>query len=51
LVFVDVGEDSIMVNDALMPSTPLVALVEEEELEESSLDVNVSQLSCDEEPF
>jgi hypothetical protein len=51
LVFVDAGEDSIMANDVVMPLNPLVALVEEEELEETSLDVNISQWSRNENPF
>ncbi len=51
LVFVDVSEDSIMANDSTMPSNPPVALVEEEKLEEASLDVNVSQRSRKEESF
>jgi hypothetical protein len=34
-----------------MPLNPLVALVQEEELEETPLDVNVSQWPCDEELF
>jgi len=42
LVFVDIGEDSIMANDVIMPSNLLVALAEEEELEETPFDVNVS---------
>jgi hypothetical protein len=41
--FVDTCEDSIMVDDVIMPSNPLIALVEGEELKETSLDVNVSQ--------
>jgi len=32
-----------MANDVITPSNPLVALIEEEELRKSSLDVNVSQ--------
>jgi hypothetical protein len=43
LVFVDVSEDLVMANDVVMPLNPLVALVQEEELEETPLDVNVSQ--------
>jgi hypothetical protein len=45
LVFVDVGEYSIMADDVVMPSNPLVALIEKEELEETLLDVNVFQQS------
>jgi len=51
LVFVDASEDSVMANDVVMPLNPPVALVKEEELEELSLDVNVSQWPCDEESF
>jgi hypothetical protein len=50
LVFVDVGENLVMVNDVATPSNPLVALVEQEELEEVLLDVNVSQRPREEEP-
>jgi hypothetical protein len=42
LVFVNASEDSIMADDVVMPSNPLVTLVKEEELEEAPLDVNVS---------
>jgi hypothetical protein len=49
LVFVDVGEDLIMVDDVATPLNLLIALVEEEKLKEASLDVNVSQQSCEEE--
>jgi hypothetical protein len=51
LVLVDVGEDLVMTDDAVMPSNPLVALVEEEELEETLLEVNVFQRSCNKELF
>jgi len=50
LVFVDAGEDSIMVDDVVTSSNPLVAPIEEE-LEEPPLDVNVSQWSRDEKSF
>jgi len=40
-----------MVDDVITPSNPQVALIEEEELEETLFDVNVSQWSYDEEPF
>jgi hypothetical protein len=50
LAFVDASEDSIMVNDVATPSNLPIALVEEEELEETPLDVNVSQLLRKEEP-
>jgi hypothetical protein len=39
-----------MVDDVATPLNPLVALVEQEELEEAPLDVNVSQRPCEEEP-
>jgi hypothetical protein len=42
LVFVDVGEILVMADDVITPSNLLIALVEQEELEETSLDVNVS---------
>jgi hypothetical protein len=51
LVFVDAGEDSNMTDDVVIPSNPLVAPVEEAELEETPLNVNVSQWLCDEKPF
>jgi len=51
LVFVDVSEDSIMVDDVVMPSNPPIAPIEKEELKETSLDVNVSQRSCNEKLF
>jgi hypothetical protein len=50
LIFVDVGEILVMADDVATPSNPPVALVEQEELEETSLDVNVSQRPCEEEP-
>jgi hypothetical protein len=49
LVFVDAGEILIMADDVATPSNPSVAPVEQEELEEASLDVNVSQRPCEEE--
>jgi hypothetical protein len=36
-----------MVDDVVMPSNPLVALVEEEEFHKTSFDANVSQRSCE----
>jgi hypothetical protein len=42
LVFIDANEDSIIVNDDVMPSNLLVVLVKEKELEETPLDMNVS---------
>jgi len=50
LVFLDACENLVIVDDVAMPSNPLVSLVEKEELEEASLDVNVSQRSREEEP-
>jgi hypothetical protein len=50
LVFVDAGENLVMVDDVATPTNPLVSLVEKEELEEALLDVNVSQWSREEEP-
>jgi hypothetical protein len=44
-IFIDVGENLVMVNDVATPSNLPVAPIEEEELEEASLDVNVSQQS------
>jgi hypothetical protein len=43
LVFVDAGENLVMVDDVATPSNPLVSLVEKEELEEAPLDMNVFQ--------
>jgi len=51
LVFVDAGENLVMVDDVAMLSNPLISLVKKEELEEALLDVNVSQRSCEEKPF
>ncbi len=45
LVFVDAGEDLVMVDDVATPSNPPVPLVEKEELEEAPLDVNVSMIT------
>jgi hypothetical protein len=42
-IFVDVGEILVMADDVVTPSNLPVALVEQEELEEISLDMNVSQ--------
>jgi hypothetical protein len=49
-VFADAGEILVMADDVTMPSNPLAALVEQEELEEVSFDVNVSQRPREEEP-
>jgi hypothetical protein len=51
LVSIDACEDSIMADDDVTPLNPLVALIKEEELEKTLLDMNVSQRSCDKEPF
>jgi hypothetical protein len=48
-VFVDAGEILIMADDVVTPSNPPVAPVKQEELEEVSLDVNVSQRPHEEE--
>jgi hypothetical protein len=48
LVFVDAGENLVMVDDVAMPSNPPVALVEEEKFEKTPFDVNVSQRSREE---
>jgi hypothetical protein len=40
-IFVDACEILVMVDDVAMPSNPPTALIEQEELEEMSLDVNV----------
>jgi hypothetical protein len=59
-VFVDAGDNLVMADDVAMPSNPLVAIVDKEELEEATLDrtpldevtfeVNVSQRLHEEEP-
>ncbi len=51
LVFVDACEDSITANDVAMPLNPLVTPIKKEEFEKTSLDVNVSQWSCEEKLF
>jgi hypothetical protein len=48
LVFVDASEDSIMADDVAMPLNLPVTPVEKEKLEETSLNMNVSQWSCEE---
>ncbi len=50
LVFVDVGENLVMVDDVTTSSNPPVSLVKKEELEEAPLDMNVSQRSRKKEP-
>jgi hypothetical protein len=42
LVFVDAGENLVMVDDVTTSSNPPVSLIEKEELEEAPLDMNVS---------
>jgi len=49
-IFVDLNENLVMTDDVVMPSNPPVAPIEQEELKEASIDVNVSQRSCEEEP-
>ncbi len=49
-IFVDVGENLVMANFITTPSNPPVTPVEQEELEETSLDMNVFQRLCEEEP-
>jgi hypothetical protein len=48
LVFIDAGEDPIMVNDAIMSSNLLVTPIQGEKLKETLLNMNVSQWSCEE---
>jgi len=45
LVFVDASENLVMADDVATPLNPLVSLIEKEELEETSFDMNVSQRS------
>jgi hypothetical protein len=45
LVFVDVSENSIMVDDSATPSNPLVTPIKEKKLEKTPNNVNVSQWS------
>jgi hypothetical protein len=49
-IFFYAGEILVMANDVTTPSNPSVTPMEQEELEEASLDVNVSQRSRKEEP-
>jgi hypothetical protein len=49
LIFVNVGEILVMVDDVATPLNPLVAPIEKEELKKTSFDVNVFQLSRKEE--
>jgi hypothetical protein len=46
--FIDAGENSFMANDVVMPLNPPIMPIKKEELEEASLDVNVSQRLCEE---
>ncbi len=60
-VFVDAGDNLVMVDDVATPSNLLVTIVDKEKLEETTLDgtlldevaleVNVSQRSREKEPF
>jgi hypothetical protein len=43
LVFVNIGDDSIMADDVVTFLNPLVVPIEKEEFEKAPLDVNVSQ--------
>jgi hypothetical protein len=45
LVFLSMQAQLVMVDDDAMPSNPLVAPVQQEELEKTPLDLNVSQRS------
>ncbi len=51
MVFIDANEDSIMVNDVVMPLNPPIVPIEKEKLEKTLFDMNISQWSCKEEPF
>jgi hypothetical protein len=50
LVFVNASENLVMANDVTTSSNPPVSLVEKEELEEASFDLNVFQWSREKEP-
>jgi hypothetical protein len=50
LVFIDAGENLVMVDGFATPSNPTVALAEQEELEEVPLEVNVFQWPREKEP-
>jgi hypothetical protein len=50
LIFVDAGEILVIADDVVTPSNPPITPVEQEELEETPLNVNVSQRSREEEP-
>jgi hypothetical protein len=47
-IFVDASENLVMVDNVAMPLNPPIAPIEQEELEETLFDVNVSQRSCEE---
>jgi hypothetical protein len=51
LVFVDSAENSVWADDVVTPSNLPITPIKEEEFEETSFDVNVSQPSHDEKPF
>jgi hypothetical protein len=51
LVFVNASEDLVMANDVVTPSNPLIMPIEEEELEKTSFDMNVSQQSRNKNSF
>jgi hypothetical protein len=51
LIFVDACKDLVMTDDVVTLSNPPFVPVEEEKFEEASLDMNLSQRSCDEDPF
>jgi len=50
LVFVDVGENLVIVDDVTTPSNPLVSLIQKEELEKTPFAVNVFQRLREKEP-
>jgi hypothetical protein len=49
-IFVDAGEIFVMANNVATPSNPSITPEEQEELEETPLDVNVFQRLREEEP-
>jgi hypothetical protein len=54
-IFVDAGDNLVMANDVATPSNPPIATINKEEFEEATLDgvtleVNVSQRSCEKKP-
>jgi hypothetical protein len=51
LIFVDVGEDLVMVGNVVTPSNPPVTPIEKEELEEAPFDVNISKRLRDKDLF